>query len=648
MAATTEVEAPAGADPDRFARAIAAIDAANAGDPFTIVVDGVERPKEQAHAEAMVTWVRRFDPAADEAQLLAARAHHLRRWDHPRDSEPEGRAGYLRWRAEAKRRHAALVGNILAGEGYDAATIERVQDLVAKKGLGRGDRPDVDGRPDPFQVHEDALCLVFLTTQFDDLVAKLGDDRTVDVLARTLPKMGDRGRAAALALDLTDHQQRAGRRGARAPRRRPTAAARALRGERVVNCARCGQEDVVVGSHLPVLRRGGGGRRRRSTRCSRCPAEAVEELDEQATGLPMLTVEPGSVGAATELDGTGDGAGDLVLGRAVAGRRPRSRLGVRSRRLVGSRRTTGPRAPTPTPGPPTRTGCGARRWRAPPPRRRRRRFPRRTPLAETTAQWGPRDHPPAVLAPPPPHPLDAPAVARVKRPSGTGLPPGVAAGRPGPGAERAPRADCPRPSRRRWPRPVPERPTHPRVRRWFGRGAEADPRRARRRRADRGRTRSWRRHRLEGPFAGAPDGLLDGVVAEPDLGPGVHDPAGVDAAMSRLSAGARRSALAPMAIVAALLEVDEVAEAVVEGEYQHRPAVAVLTDRRVIVANDRRWAPDVRTFGFTPSLVVHGWQDDRRATLVFVLDGVGVVVEAISDRPAGPRPGPAGAGPVRR
>ena len=79
---------------------------------------------------------------------------------------------------------------------------------MAKKGLGRGDRPDVDGRPDPFQVHEDALCLVFLTTQFDDLVAKLGDDKTVDVLARTLPKMGDRGRAAALALDLTPHQQR--------------------------------------------------------------------------------------------------------------------------------------------------------------------------------------------------------------------------------------------------------------------------------------------------------------------------------------------------------------------------------------------------------------------------------------------------------
>jgi hypothetical protein len=204
----TEVEAPAGADPDRFAAAIAAIDAANADDPNTIVVDGAPRPKEQAHAEAMTAWVRRLDPDADETQLLAARAHHLRRWAYPRHAEPEGREGYLRWRAEAKRRHAAEVGELLAAAGYDDASVAAVQDLVAKKGLGRGDRPDVDGRPAAVQVHEDALCLVFLTTQLAGLAERLGDDKTVDVLARTLPKMGRRGRTAALALDLDDDQRR--------------------------------------------------------------------------------------------------------------------------------------------------------------------------------------------------------------------------------------------------------------------------------------------------------------------------------------------------------------------------------------------------------------------------------------------------------
>ena len=83
---------------DRLARVIAAIDAANADDPETIEVRGEVRPKEQAHAEMMTEWVRRLDPGAVDAQLIAARAHHLRRWSIPRGSYPDGRSGYLRWR----------------------------------------------------------------------------------------------------------------------------------------------------------------------------------------------------------------------------------------------------------------------------------------------------------------------------------------------------------------------------------------------------------------------------------------------------------------------------------------------------------------------------------------------------------------------
>lgn len=89
----------------RFEQAVAAIDAANADDPDTLVWAGEERPKEQLHAELMTRWVRRLDPEATEAQLLAARAHHLRRWALPRGEYPEGRAGYLRWRKDLNRRH---------------------------------------------------------------------------------------------------------------------------------------------------------------------------------------------------------------------------------------------------------------------------------------------------------------------------------------------------------------------------------------------------------------------------------------------------------------------------------------------------------------------------------------------------------------
>ena len=196
----------------RFDNAIAAIDAANADDPFTItyVVDGVEvtRPKEIAHSELMCEWVKTLDPGADDAQLLAARAHHLRRWTLPRSDYPDGRAGYLKWRTDARKRHAALVGEILADVGYGTDgddTIERVQALVSKHGLGKGGLADVDGRSPAVQVHEDALCLVFLQTQFVPVAEQLGDEKTIDVLVRTVPKMGPRGQAAALALDLDPH-----------------------------------------------------------------------------------------------------------------------------------------------------------------------------------------------------------------------------------------------------------------------------------------------------------------------------------------------------------------------------------------------------------------------------------------------------------
>lgn len=183
----------------RLERALAAIDAANGGDPNTIVVDGVERPKEQAHAELMTEWIHRLDPDASEAQILAARAHHLRRWTLPRQDFPEGRGGYLRWRTKLKRQHADEVGVILADAGYDHETIERVQQIVRKEALGRD--PQV-------QVHEDALCLVFLQTQLADVADQLGDEKAVEVLRKTARKMSPAGLAAAETLPLPDEARR--------------------------------------------------------------------------------------------------------------------------------------------------------------------------------------------------------------------------------------------------------------------------------------------------------------------------------------------------------------------------------------------------------------------------------------------------------
>lgn len=195
-------------DSDRFERAVAAIDAANADDPSRLVVRGEDRPKELAHAELVTGWVRRLRPDASEALLLAARAHHVRRWEIPRDSYPDGRSGYLRWRRALHDLHARIAGAILEDAGYDPPSVERVQTIVRKRDLARD--PDV-------QALEDALCLVFLETQFDALADRLDDDKMDDVVRKTLVKMSDDGKRLALELDLGDEERAALARALRPP-----------------------------------------------------------------------------------------------------------------------------------------------------------------------------------------------------------------------------------------------------------------------------------------------------------------------------------------------------------------------------------------------------------------------------------------------
>ena len=180
-------------------RAFAEIDAAQADDPNTIVVRGTQQPKEVGHAALAVEWVRQLRPDASDALLLAARAHHLRRWEVPRESQPPGRAGYLKWRTGLERHHADISGRVLADLGVDADTIARVQDIIRKRRL----------KSDPeVQVFEDALCLVFIETQFAELAGKLEEHHMVDVVAKTLEKMTEAGRTAALSLPLDDEAVR--------------------------------------------------------------------------------------------------------------------------------------------------------------------------------------------------------------------------------------------------------------------------------------------------------------------------------------------------------------------------------------------------------------------------------------------------------
>ena len=186
-------------DLSRYDDAVAAIDAANAADPTSVLLNGVEVPLALAHGRLAVVWIERLVPHPHETVLLAARAHHLLRWELPRSTYPDGRAGYLRWRGDQKKRHARDVGVILAAAGYEAATIERVQSLIKREGLGSD--PDT-------QAVEDAACLVFAETQLIEVAVKLPSDRLANVLRKTFAKMSPSGRAALARIDLPEAERR--------------------------------------------------------------------------------------------------------------------------------------------------------------------------------------------------------------------------------------------------------------------------------------------------------------------------------------------------------------------------------------------------------------------------------------------------------
>jgi hypothetical protein len=178
---------------DRLARAIAAIDAANGGDPHEILVRGKLRPKELVHAELATEWIERLEETPSEALRLAARAHHLRRWSLPRSGFAEGRKGYLAWRQALKDRHADEASKILVSIGYPESTIEQVRQIILRKNL-RGDTEA--------QMLEDALCLVFIETQLDELAGRLAPQKMRDVAIKTLRKMTPRARKLALELPI--------------------------------------------------------------------------------------------------------------------------------------------------------------------------------------------------------------------------------------------------------------------------------------------------------------------------------------------------------------------------------------------------------------------------------------------------------------
>jgi hypothetical protein len=165
-------------------RVLQEIDAYNAKDPH-----GRELP----YSEKLTSWTLRLNPAPSEALRIAARGQHIGRWTIPRSSYPMDRGGYLRWREELKRFHARTVAEIMSKEGYAEENVEAVRQIILKKNF--------QANPDA-QTIEDALCLVFLESQFEELRQKTPDPKMIDIIQKTWKKMSAKAKEVALTMDL--------------------------------------------------------------------------------------------------------------------------------------------------------------------------------------------------------------------------------------------------------------------------------------------------------------------------------------------------------------------------------------------------------------------------------------------------------------
>lgn len=173
-------------------RIVARFDAANADDPRQEPHDGVMTPRELRFARRVDEWVVRLMPAASDELRIAARGHTLRRWMIPREQYPKTKVGYRAWRSALNAFHAEQTDAILAEMGAAGPVRDRVRDLITKKDW----RNDPEGR-----ALEDGDCLAFLELKLAAYLDEWGDEKTIDILKKTLRKMTLQ--AIALASELT-------------------------------------------------------------------------------------------------------------------------------------------------------------------------------------------------------------------------------------------------------------------------------------------------------------------------------------------------------------------------------------------------------------------------------------------------------------
>lgn len=170
---------------NRLENTLAAIDTVNRQDPD--LREGA--PAAWLYGRRMTAECQRLFPKASETLQIAARGQHIERWVLKRRDFPEGRAGYLTWRTELAKHHAARVGEIMQVEGYGHQDIDLVRKMIRKEGIKRDE--DV-------QALEDVICFTFLKWYFAPFAPTQDPEKLDRIVTKTALKMSTEARARVL------------------------------------------------------------------------------------------------------------------------------------------------------------------------------------------------------------------------------------------------------------------------------------------------------------------------------------------------------------------------------------------------------------------------------------------------------------------
>ncbi len=183
---------------DRFdfsKKAIQQLSAAHLQDPNMETWNNEIYPAEWLYIQRITEKLETFEPDASIELIIAANCQHLYRWEIERNSFPEGRIGYHKWRNYLSEYQAMKARGIILNAGFDSDFADLVKIIVKKENIFSNAEA---------QTLEDVVCLVFMEYYLDEFVQEKSELNMSTIILKTWNKMSEKGHQEAMKIKFSD------------------------------------------------------------------------------------------------------------------------------------------------------------------------------------------------------------------------------------------------------------------------------------------------------------------------------------------------------------------------------------------------------------------------------------------------------------